>query len=254
MTAYRISRRLFVTSGAGVMGLAVVNTLTACSSSSTPDSASSTAPSTESAVSPAASSGGDAATAGWKRVSLGFVSAYLLVRGKEAAVVDTGTAGSGESIHTALKAAGADWSAVKHVLVTHHHPDHAGSVDDLGKQVKGTFYAGAGDAPNLVSDVDIKPLDDGDDVFGLRIVATPGHTAGHISILDTSTGTLVAGDALRTQNGLEGSDPQFTSDLPAAAASVKKLAGMDIKVILPGHGEPLTAGAKEALQKLAASL
>ncbi|GAA4600729.1 glyoxylase-like metal-dependent hydrolase (beta-lactamase superfamily II) [Actinoplanes octamycinicus] len=250
MTAYRINRRLFVASGAGVLGLAVYNTITGCSSSSTPSDA---AP-TGNAPATAASAAESAAATGWKRITLGFVSAYVLVRGKEAAVVDTGTPGSGESIHTGLQAAGTDWGSVKHVLITHYHQDHAGGVDDLVPKVKGTFYAGAGDAGNIVSDADIKPLNEGDDVFGLRIVNTPGHTAGHISILDTSTGTLIAGDALRTQNGLQGSDPQFTADEAAAVASVKKLAGLDIKAILPGHGEPLTSGAKEALQKLAASL
>ncbi|BCJ45828.1 hypothetical protein GCM10010168_57520 [Actinoplanes ianthinogenes] len=243
MTAHRINRRLFVTSGAGVLGLAVYNTITACSKSSPPSTAE-----------PAPSVAATQENTGWKRVTLGFVSAYVLVRGKEAAVVDTGTPGSGESIHTGLQAAGADWATVKHVLITHYHQDHAGGVDELFPHVKASFYTGAADAGNIVSDADIKPLDDGADVFGLRIVSTPGHTAGHISILDTSTGTLVAGDALRTQNGLEGSDPQFTADETAAIASVKKLAGLDVKAILPGHGEPLTSGAKEALQKLAASL
>ncbi|WIM98462.1 MBL fold metallo-hydrolase [Actinoplanes oblitus] len=233
-----------------MLGLAVYNTVTACSSSAPPSEA---AP-TGNAPASAGSAANNAFPAGWKRVNLGFVSAYLLLRGKEVAVIDTGTPGSAESIHTGLKAAGADWAAVKHVIITHYHPDHAGSVDEIFPQVKSAFYAGAGDAGNIVSDADIKPLDEGDDVFGLRVVNTPGHTAGHISILDTSTGTLVAGDALRTQNGLEGSDPQFTADETAAIASVKKLAGLDIKAILPGHGEPLTSGAKEALQKLAASL
>lgn len=244
MTDYRISRRLFVTTGAGVLGLAVVNTLTACSS--TP----------EAVPLPLVSSAGEKAstTGGWQRVNLSFVSAYLLLRGDEVAVVDTGTAGSGGAIETGLKAAGKDWSSVKHVLLTHHHPDHAGSVDEIQKQVKATFYTGTADAPNIVSDAQLKSLNDGDEVFGLQIVGTPGHTLGHISIFDASTGTLVAGDALRTQNGLEGSNPEFTADQAAAAKSVKKLATLPIKIILPGHGEPLTSGASEALQKLAATL
>jgi glyoxylase-like metal-dependent hydrolase (beta-lactamase superfamily II) len=64
----------------------------------------------------------------------------------------------------------------------------------------------------------------------------------------------VAGDALRTNAGLAGSDPEYTTDSTKANNSVRKLATLDVKAILPGHGEPLTAGASKALKQLAASL
>ena len=58
-------------------------------------------------------------------------------------------------------------------------------------------------------------------VFGLRIVATPGHTIGHVAVLDEVGGILVAGDALGTACGtLAGSNPQFTEDAAQAKASV----------------------------------
>ena len=61
-------------------------------------------------------------------------------------------------------------------------------------------------------------------MFGLRIIGTPGHTAGHIAVLDEAGGVLVAGDALRTTGGtLVGSNPQNTEDATAAQASVVKL-------------------------------
>jgi glyoxylase-like metal-dependent hydrolase (beta-lactamase superfamily II) len=65
----------------------------------------------------------------------------------------------------------------------------------------------------------------------------------------------VAGDALNNSGQLTGANPQYTADMTAAAESVRKLAGLaDIKTILPGHGEPLTNGAADALRKLAESL
>ncbi|BCY06994.1 MBL fold metallo-hydrolase [Actinoplanes sp. L3-i22] len=253
MTAYRISRRrLFVSAGAGVLGLAVVNTVSACSTSSPPSRPVPTAGGSQPSAEPLPTS--TALPTGWNRVNLSYVSAYLLLRGKEVAIVDTGTPGSESAIEDGLKAAGSGWSAVKHVILTHYHDDHIGGLSGIEPQVKATFYAGSVDLGNIISDKPLKPLNEGDEVFGLRIVDTPGHTRGHISIFEPGTGTLVAGDALRTQNGLESSDPQYTTDQKLATASVKKLAGLDIKAILPGHGEPLTAGAKEALQKLAASL
>jgi glyoxylase-like metal-dependent hydrolase (beta-lactamase superfamily II) len=100
----------------------------------------------------------------------------------------------------------------------------------------------------------LTPLKDGDEVFGLRIVGTPGHTPGHVAVFDPATGVLVAGDALRTTGGLVGPDPQYSEDMGQAAASVRKLAALDVRTILPGHGDPLTSGAAEALSKLAASL
>jgi glyoxylase-like metal-dependent hydrolase (beta-lactamase superfamily II) len=65
---------------------------------------------------------------------------------------------------------------------------------------------------------------------------------------------LVAGDALTTLDGLTGSNPQFTEDEAAAAASVRKLARLEPRTILVGHGDPLEDGASAALRDLASSL
>ena len=64
----------------------------------------------------------------WERVNLDFVSAYILVRAGEAAVVDTGVEGSADAIDAALAGIGLDWSAVGHLVLTHHHADHVGSA------------------------------------------------------------------------------------------------------------------------------
>lgn len=240
MQGFRFTRRrLLVTAGPGVLGLTVLNTVTGCSA--------------EKPAGKPAGPGASTGTGDWRRVDLSFVSAYLLVRGGEVAVVDLGTAGSADSIGAALTAAGTGWDAVKHIVVTHKHADHAGGLASVRPQASAAaLYAGAADAPAI--DPAVKPVKDGDEVFGLRIIGTPGHTAGHVSVFDPSTGVLVAGDALRTTAGLAGSDPQYTEDAAGAAASVRKLAGLDVRTILPGHGDPLTTGAADALRKLADSL
>ncbi|MFI7542877.1 MBL fold metallo-hydrolase [Actinoplanes sp. NPDC049599] len=240
-------RRLLVSAGAGVLGVTVLNTVTGCSKSTDPGAVETPAPG------PASSAGG-AVAGGWSRVDLSFVSAYLLIRGSEAAVVDLGTEGSADAIGAGLAAAGSGWGAVRHVVLTHKHPDHAGGLAGVEPQVKATFYTGAADVAEVSATRPLTPLKDGDEVFGLRIVGTPGHTAGHVAVFDPATGTLVAGDALRTTDTLVGPDPQYTDDMTQAAASVRKLATLDVRTILPGHGAPLTSGAAAALSRLAASL
>ena len=250
MGDYRISRRLLFTAGSGVLGVAVLNTMTGCSSG--PDEAAGPTPAAPASAS--AAGGGNAVVGDWQRVNLSFVSAYLLIRGSEIAVVDTGTSSSPAEIEAALKATGAGWDAVKHVIVTHAHQDHAGGLAGVAPAVSGTIWTGDGELDAITSSKPLKGLKDGDEVFGLQIVGTPGHTLGHISIFEPATGVLVAGDALNNDGALSGSNPQYTADPAKAAASVKKLAALDVKAILPGHGEPLTSGASDALRKLAASL
>ena len=249
MGDYRIRRRLLFTAGSGVLGVAVLNTVTGCSSRAEP------APPAGTPGDPRRSSGSNNAVVGdWQRVDLSFVSAYLLVRGDEIAVVDTGTSSSPAEIEAALKATGAGWDAVKHVIVTHAHQDHAGGLAGVAPAVSGTFWTGAGELGAITASKPLKGLDDGDEVFGLQVVGTPGHTLGHISIFEPATGVLVAGDALNNDGALSGSNPQYTADPAKAAASVKKLATLKVQAILPGHGEPVTTGAADALNKLAASL
>ena len=153
------------------------------------------------------------------------MAAYVLVRGGQAAVVDTGVAGSADAIGKVLDSAGPGWAGVRHVVLTHKHPDHAGSVGDvLDRAEKAVGYVGAADLDEVDAPRRLRPLADGDDVFGLRIVATPGHTAGHMAVYDTGSRVLVAGDALNNTDGLAGSNPQFTEDEAEAARSVRRLA------------------------------
>ena len=255
MSDLRLNRRLLLTAGSGVLGVAVLNTLTGCSEAA-PTPSGTSAPPAGSGGSPSVSAGGGTVTGGWQRVDLSFVSVYLLIRGGEVAVVDTGTAGSATSVEQGLKAAGLGWSAVKHVILTHQHQDHAGGLPEIAPLVGATLYAGEADLTAIgePGGKKLTSVKDGDEVFGLQIIGTPGHTLGHVSVFEPATGVLVTGDALRNQGGLQGSAPEYTSDQAQAAASVKKMAALDVKAILPGHGDPLTSGARDALQRLAASL
>lgn len=198
---------------------------------------------------------GSAAGHEWHRVDLGFVSAYILYRAGEAAVVDTGVSGSEGSIEQALAEIGLAWEDVGHLIITHEHPDHQGSTSAVVAATSAPWYAGAGDIPAISAPTEGNVVGDDDTVFDLQIIETPGHTAGHISVLDPVGGVLIAGDALNGDNGqVAGPNPQFSSDMDIANASVVKLAGFDYEVALFGHGEPVEEGASSQVAVLAESL
>jgi glyoxylase-like metal-dependent hydrolase (beta-lactamase superfamily II) len=259
-SARRMGRRwLLVQTGRGVVGVAVLG-MAACSASE-PSATDSGSPSPSESTTPSDAApsesdpGAAAAELAWSRVNLGFVSAYVLVRGREAAVVDTGVGGSLDAIVDVLDEAGPGVSGVRHVILTHKHPDHAGSINEvLAATPKATGYVGTADLSEVDATQRLTPLDDGDEVFGLQLVGTPGHTAGHLAVFDPDTGVLVAGDALTNMGQLAGSIPQFTEDELAAAESVRKLARLAPTTILVGHGEPVVDGASAALEELARSL
>src|SRR4051794_30783189 len=224
-SARRVGRRWFLTqTGRGALGIAVVG-LSACTRSGYSVD--------EASVPGSSGSAPDTDELAWSRVDLGFVSAYVLVRGREAAVVDTGVEGSEDQIGVVLRQAGPGWAGVRHVVLTHKHGDHAGSLSAVADRApSATLYAGAPDVSALDAPRPVRTVADDDDVFGLRIVASPGHTAGHVAVFDEQSRVLVAGDALTNTDGLAGSNPQFTEDADAARASVRKLAGLEPRVIL----------------------
>lgn len=267
-----MTRRAFVTDlGKGTLAVAVFGLAAmACSEddplspTTTPStSPGSSAPPTTSPVTtspettnPATTSPQAVGAVTWERVNLGFVSAYVLARNGEAAVVDTGVSGSEGDIGASLAVIGLGWDNVGHVIVTHLHQDHQGSLPAVMNAASdATAYAGAADIPEITSPRPITPVGDGDNVFDLEIIDTPGHTPGHISVLDRAGGLLVAGDALNgADGGVIGANPDFTADIPMADDSIRKLATMAFDTVVFGHGEPVLGGASQQVAALAASL
>ncbi len=190
----------------------------------------------------------------WERVELGFVSAYVLARGSEIAIVDTGVDGSAPAIQQGLEALGATWSDVNNVILTHLHGDHVGSLGQvLDLSPNATAWAGRADAEEISGDVEA--LDDGDEIFGLQVIGTPGHTPGHISVLDPVAGLLVAGDAINEEGGMVlGPNPRFSNDMTQANASVQRLAERAYETVVFGHGNPIETGGSDAVVALAQTL
>lgn len=202
------------------------------------------------AVAPAANGG-----LSYNQVNLGFVNAYVLVRGNEVAVVDTGVENSQGKIEEVIKSVGRAWGDVKHVILTHYHPDHAGSMDAvMAASTNAKAYAGAADIPQIKTTAKLEKIGDGSEVFGLQIISTPGHTPGHISVYDALGSALITGDALGNDGKLTGPNSQFSSDMKTAIESAKKLATFKYDKAYFMHGTTIESGASDAVAKLAETL
>ncbi len=262
----RLHRRAFLGEVGGVTALALLGPagLASCGSdedAQTAESTTSTTAGAEPSLSTSSTAGSTPETGveepagSWGRVDLGFVSAYVLARGNRAAVVDTGVEGSAEAIGRTLGDLGLTFDDVDAVALTHYHPDHVGSIGAVLAAAPGAIaYAGEQDIERITG-VELMPVGDGSEVFGMRVIHTPGHTLGHIALLDELTGVLVAGDAMNgVDGGVAGANPDFTPDMSTADASVRKLAALAFDTVYFGHGEPIVGGASQAVGELAAQL
>ena len=142
------------------------------------------------------------------------------------------------------------------MILTHKHPDHAGSVDAVlsaapgGDRLHRLRRPGRRPGDSTRS----RPVNDGDSVFGLTIVGTPGHTAGHVAVLDEAGGILRRGRRARDdRRDAVGSNPQNTEDVTAAKATVVKIGKLRFETLLVGHGEPILTGASAQVAALAAA-
>ena len=72
---------------------------------------------------------------------------------------------------------------------------------------------------------------------GSRVLETPGHTPGHISLFAPSIGVLFCGDSMVTdETGIHGSRPGITWDDAKARESERKQAALGARILCSGHG------------------
>jgi hydroxyacylglutathione hydrolase len=163
--------------------------------------------------------------------------------------------------------------------LTHAHPDHFGSSHAICEALGLPLWCPAGDAATVergegvVADSwlgrlaaraplpPLHPVDrllrEGDEVAGFRVLETPGHSPGHCSYWRSADGVLIVGDVVFGQSllgrrGLFEPPRAVTPDPASNRASARRLAGLEPRVALFGHGPPLRDPGR--LRAFAASL
>ena len=115
------------------------------------------------------------------------------------------------------------WGRLDYVFNTHWHPDHAGGNARL-KAETGCAVVGPGEVRRIEAPLD-REVSGGETVMlgdtALRVIATPGHTLGHIAYVSDADAMAFVGDtlfALGCGRLFEGSPEQMWSSLQALAA------------------------------------
>ena len=214
-------------------------------------------------------------------IPLGFVNAFLI--GTESlALVDTGISGSADKILQAVRKIGKQPTDIRHILVTHCHADHTGSLAVLKQATGAPAYMHPPDAalvregqtarpmmpapglagimfrllarrrPTTVPPADIEyEVHDGAELpvaGGIRAIHVPGHCAGQLAFLWPQQGGVLfvadaAGNMMRLGPSIAYEDPE------EGKRSLAKLAALDFEVACFGHGSAIVRGASERFRQ-----
>jgi glyoxylase-like metal-dependent hydrolase (beta-lactamase superfamily II) len=186
-----------------------------------------------------------------------FVNAFLVREDDGFTLVDTTTGGAADDL---IAAAG---GAIRRIALTHGHGDHVGSLDALKErlgdsvqvlmpELDARIHAGEkvvdgkvpGSWPKLKTVPDVR-LQAGDRVGSLEVIATPGHTPGHVAFVDTRDGSLIAGDTFTSYGKVAVSNrlhlrfpfaAMATWDKAKVVESARALRALNPSLLVVGHG------------------
>ena len=204
----------------------------------------------------------------------------ILIVEEKLTLIDTGLRGSSSKIVGFIHSLGRSVKEISLIIITHNHLDHIGGLPELRNLTtakiaihKADISEGELPCPRVVqkllhippfsifrhlvyakpSEIDIQlegseilsPLGD------LKVIHTPGHTPGSISLFSPQKKLLIVGDALNSRYKNVRLPPKFVStDLSQAIDSIKRIALLDFDILCFGHGRPLTKDASAKVQDL----
>jgi glyoxylase-like metal-dependent hydrolase (beta-lactamase superfamily II) len=215
----------------------------------------------------------------------GHVHAFLLEDGPDLTLIDTLYELDGRLILAAIQRLGRSISDLKRIAITHAHRSHLGGVAELKRLSGATVLSHEWEAGIVSGDrkahrVTIAPrlplrayfpfqfglalglgnhppcpvddtLSEGDEIAGMQVLHTPGHTPGHLAFYSPERGILISGDAIATWPRFEAGWPGFTLDEEAHRASIARMAALEPKAVGVGHGDPIMTQAAERVHSLA---
>lgn len=188
-----------------------------------------------------------------------YANVYLLDTPQGRVLVDSGTLAHAPAFARLLREVRPDA-----VLLTHSHLDHAGNAwlaaragvpllthplehaRLTGQRHELPYPAGRPGLGALASRLhpwpragQVQATGPGDTLYGWEVVYLPGHTDGQIGL--RRGGVLVAADAvLSSGGGAHLPRAAYNWDHARALRTLQEMADLDLEVILPGHGSPLT--------------
>ncbi len=200
-----------------------------------------------------------------------YANTYVLVDNR-LILIDTSSEPDAKKLLASLDKARIKPRDLATIFITHVHPDHvsglarikrdATSAKVVSSKVEADFISkkrtydgppGAAHQRHPGTPVDIA-LDDGQTQDGLKVIFTPGHTRGSISLLDESRSLLIAGDAANHEAELRPMDDVYNVDPRQHRESIKKLATFHFENAVFGHGTPILGGASAQFVGLAKRL
>jgi glyoxylase-like metal-dependent hydrolase (beta-lactamase superfamily II) len=224
------------------------------------------------------------------RIGNDIVAVYLIDTPGGVTIIDAGLPGQWKELLAELAAMGRSLDDVRGVVLTHGDSDHIGFAERLRREHGVPVYVHEADAARARGEVSSKPewgrvklsatarflwyaiakrglkpapltevvtVSDGDvlDLPGApRVIGMPGHSPGSIAVHVPVADAVFVGDALTTRHvltGAEGPQPApFTDDSEAALASLRRLEGLGVTWVLPGHGTPWNRGVDEAVREV----
>ena len=213
----------------------------------------------------------------------GLVNVYILQTQDGLAILDTGFPGRTGKILDAVRKIGKTPGDVRHIVLTHCHPDHIGSAAALKRETGATVWAHRLDAPRMEAGTTMRQpmcpspglrnrimasllagrvaqveptkvdrlLEDGESPsFAPDLVAihVPGHCAGQLAFVwQRHGGVLFPADACINRRGLKLA--VGTEDPGLALASLEKLAGFEFDKVCVMHGKPIMSGGGEEFRR-----
>ncbi|HEY1351873.1 MAG TPA: MBL fold metallo-hydrolase [Ktedonobacteraceae bacterium] len=185
--------------------------------------------------------------------------AYLLL-GEEPMLVDTCLPGRSEAIVEELATLGLAPSDLAHILLTHHDVDHIGNARALRQASGAKLWAPQEDLPYILGQrnrpgvkrlvqtlirVPVPQVDatytPGENIGGVEVIPTPGHTPGHVSFLFGET--LLSGDLVISNRGRLQASPAFmTWDSAVLKRSLSEVKQFTFAWVCPAHGKPVARG------------